>query len=432
MTVAKIEGFETDRVSKGKRIEDIDTVFHLPSICTRMNTTEAFVGLRCEDCAATIDVDARTHRCPECGGPLDPEYEYDAIDVSRETIAARRFESMWRYRELLPFTPDAAISIGEGATQLVEAPTVADELGVERVVIKDEGRNPTGSFVDRGQSLATTAARELGAETVALASTGNGGQSASAYASVGGLESTVFVPSRTGFTNKAMINVHGGEMNVVEGRIGAAIAQFEGELADAEGWHSLQPFWTPYRHEGAKTIYFEIVEQLDWEVPDAVVHPTGTGTGLVGMYKGATEFVDVGVVDERPSFYAAQADGCAPVVRAIEEGREQHDAWQQPDTICGEIEIPDPTGGPRHLEAIRDTEGGAVSTTDEAILEAGVEVAQSVGVEFSPSAAAGTSGAIELANRGAFDEDDTVVIVNRASGNKESDVLRSHLMRKGI
>lgn len=397
-----------------------------------MNTTEAFVGLRCEDCATTIDVDAGINRCPECGGALDPEFEYEAIDVSRETFAARRFESMWRYRELLPFTPDEAISIGEGATQLVEAPTLAEGLGVARVVIKDEGRNPTGSFVDRGQSVATTAARESGAGTVALASTGNGGQSASAYASVGGLDSIVFVPSRTGFTNKAMVNVHGGEMNVVEGRIGDAISRFEGELADAEEWHSLQPFRTPYRHEGAKTIYYEIVEQLDWAVPDAIVHPTGTGTGLVGMYKGANEFVDVGLVDERPSFYAAQADGCAPVVRAIEEERDQHDAWQQPDTICGEIEIPDPAGGPRLLEAIRDTEGDAVSTTDEAILEAGVDVAQTVGVEFSPSAAAGASGAIELAERGAFDEDDTVVIVNRASGNKESDVLRSHLMRKGI
>ncbi|MFW5918813.1 MAG: threonine synthase [Halanaeroarchaeum sp.] len=397
-----------------------------------METTDAFVGLRCEDCAATVDAESATHRCPKCGGPLDPVYEYDAIDVSREAIASRRFESMWRYREFLPFASDAAVSIDEGATPLVEAPTLAAELGVERVLIKDDGRNPTGSFVDRGQSLAATAAREHGAETVALASTGNGGQSASAYASVAGLDSEVFVPSRTGFTNKAMVNVHGGEMNVVEGRIGDAIASYEGEFADADGWYSLQPFATPYRHEGAKTLYFEIVEQLDWTVPDAIVHPTGTGAGLVGMYKGANEFVDVGLVDDRPSFYAAQAEGCAPVVRAIEEGRDRLEAWQQPDTICGEIEIPNPQAGGRLLAPLRDTDGGAVSTTDEDILEAGVDVAQTVGVELSPSAAAGPSGARELARRGAFDPEDTVVIVNRASGNKESDVLRSHLMRKGI
>ncbi|UWG47461.1 Threonine synthase and cysteate synthase [Halanaeroarchaeum sp. HSR-CO] len=397
-----------------------------------MNTTEAFVGLTCRDCGASVDAETGAHRCPECGGALDPTYDYERLNLARETFGDRRFESMWRYEELLPFDGDAAVTAGEGATQLVAAPSLAETMGVGHVLIKDEGRNPTGTVADRGLSVAVTAASQHGAETIALATTGNSGQSASAYASVAGLDSEVFVPSRTGFTNKAMINVHGGEMSVVEGRIGDAIANFEDEYGRNEEWYPARPFQTPYRHEGKKTLLYEIVEQLGWTVPDAVVYPTGEGAALVGAYKGASELHDLGLTDDVPALYAAQAEGCAPIVRAIEENRSIPEPWQQPDTICGGIEIPDPRAGEWLLEAIRETDGGAVSTDDEAILDAGIEIAQSVGLELSPSAAASVSGALELAERGAFDEGDTVVLVNTAAGNKESDVLRSHLMRKGI
>ncbi|MFW6003769.1 MAG: threonine synthase [Halanaeroarchaeum sp.] len=397
-----------------------------------MDTTEAFVGLTCRDCGVSVDAETGTHRCPECDGALDPTYDYETLDLARETFTDRRFESLWRYAELLPFTAETAVSAGEGGTQLVEAPSLAETMGVARVLIKDEGRNPTGTVADRGSSLAVTAASQHGAETVALPTTGNSGQSASAYASVAGLDSEVFVPSRTGFTNKAMINVHGGEMSVVEGRIGDATAKFEDELTQNEEWYPVRPFQTPYRHEGAKTLLYEIVEQLNWTVPDAIVYPTGEGASLVGGYKGATELRDLGLTDQVPALYAAQAEGCAPIVRAIEEDRAAHEPWQQPDTICGDIEIPDPGAGEWLLEAIRETDGDAVSTDDEAILDGAVEVAQSVGLELSPSAGASVSGAIELAGRGTLGEDDTVVLVNTAAGNKESDVLRSHLMRKGI
>ncbi|MFB6125620.1 MAG: threonine synthase [Halanaeroarchaeum sp.] len=397
-----------------------------------MDTTDAFVGLTCRDCGETVDAETGTHRCPDCGGILDPAYDYDAIDVDRETFASRRFDTMWRYEELLPFRREAAVSMDEGATQLVEAPTLAEEMGVGRVLIKDEGRNPTGSFKDRGQTVAMTAATQHGASEVALASAGNAGQSASAYAGRAALDSHVFLPSRAGFTNKAMVNVHGGDLTVVEGRIGDAGAEYEAAMADHEEWYSVQTFQTPYRHEGKKTMYYEIAEQLGWAVPDAVVYPTGGGVGLVGMYKAATEFDDLGLTDGLPGFYAAQAEGCAPIVRADEEGRSVHEAWQQPDTICGGIEIPDPGASEWILEAIHETDGGSVATSDEDILEAGVVLAQEAGLEVAPTAAAAASGAWALAERGEFGEDDTVVVVATATGNKEADVLRSHLMRKGI
>ena len=397
-----------------------------------METTPAFEGLRCVDCEEAFDAEAATHRCPDCGGILDPTYDYDQIELTREELESRRFESMWRYEELLPFTREAAVSMHEGATPLVECPNLADELGVERVLMKDEGQNPTGTFKDRGQTLAVTAATQHGASDVALNSAGNAGQAAAAYAGRAGLDSHVFLPSRAGFTNKAMVNVHGGDMTIVEGRIGDAGAAYADAMDEHDDWYSVKTFQTPYRHEGKKTMLYEIVEQLDWEVPDRVVYPTGGGVGLVGMHKGAEEFRNLGLTDDLPAMYAAQAEGCAPVVRAFEEGRDAHEQWDTPDTICGGIEIPDPGASPLILDALRESDGGAVATSDADILDAAVLVAQHEGLEMGATAAAAASGAWELAQQDEFGADDTVVIMNTGTANKDADVVRSHLMGKGL
>ncbi|WP_232701164.1 threonine synthase [Halobacterium wangiae] len=397
-----------------------------------METTPAFEGLTCVDCEETFDPETATHRCPDCGGILDPTYDYAAIDVTREDFESRRFDSMWRYEELLPFTRESAVSMDEGATALVDCPKLADEMGVGRVLIKDEGRNPTGTFKDRGQTVAMTAAAQHGASDVALASAGNAGQSAAAYAGRAGIDSHVFLPSRAGFTNKAMVNVHGGDMTIVEGRIGDAGAAYADAMDDNDDWYSVKTFVTPYRHEGKKTMLYEVVEQLDWEVPDHVVYPTGGGVGLVGMHKAAEEFRDLGLTDNLPAMYAAQAEGCAPVVRAFQEGRDVHEPWDTPDTICGGIEIPDPGASPWILDALRESDGGAVATSDSAILDAAVLVAQHEGLEMGATCAAAASGASALADDGAFGPDDTVVIMNTGTGNKDADVVRSHLMSKGI
>lgn len=396
-----------------------------------MATTDAFAGLECVDCGAIVDA-AESHRCPDCGGSLDPTYDYDAIDLDRETLAARPFDSQWRYAELLPFDRESAVTTNEGATPLVDCPELADELGVERVYIKDEGRNPTGSSTDRGASVAVTAATRDGATDVALPSPGNSGQAVAAYAARAGLDSHAYLPSRSGFTNKAMVNVHGGDMNVVGGRYGDAAGAFEEGLDEHDDWYSLRAVDTPYRHEGAKTMAYEIAEQLEWEVPDVIAYPTGAGTGLVGLAKGARELRELDLLDELPALYAAQASGCAPIVEAFDDDRAEHEPVEHPDTICGELEIPDPAASPRVLDAIRETGGGAVATDDPDILESAVQVAKSTGLELIPSAAAAASGVWELAERGEFDGDETVVIVNTGSGNKEADVLRSHLMSQGV
>ena len=397
-----------------------------------MHTSAAFTGLDCTGCGERLAAETATHRCPDCGEVLDPTYDFDALSVSRAELSERPFDGIARYAEFLPFPADTLVSMAEGTTPLVEAPTLAAEMGVERVLIKDEGRNPTGSFKDRGAALAVTAAVEHGADTVALPTAGNAGQAASAYAARAGLESQVFVPTRATFGNKAMVNVHGGDMTVVEGRLGDAGAAFRDAMAD-EDWYSVATFETPYRHEGKKTMFYEIAEQCAWDSPDHVVYPTGGGVGLVGMAKAARELQELGWIEEGPAFHAAQAEGCAPIVTAWEDDEDGVEAWERPDTICGGIEVADPgSGGRLVLEAVRESGGTAVATDDKEILGAAVDVAQSVGVEMGATCGAAASGARALAERGTFAEDDTVVLINTATGNKEADVLRSHLMSQGI
>ena len=384
----------------------------------------------CTDCGATV-ADGDATRCPDCGGTLDASYDYGEVDLDRATLEDRA--GGWKHRELLPLVPDG---MGEGATPLVAAPRLADELGVARVLIKNEAHNPTGTVTDRGLALVAAAAARREADTLALPTTGDGGQSAAAYAARAGLLSRVFVPSRTNFVNKAMINVHGGDMRVVEGRYGDAREAYEAErdelpAADEEEWFPAGAFDSPFRHEGAKPIYYEVVEQLDWTVPDAVVSPVGHGAVVSGLWKAAREFADLGVVEGTPRMYAAQPDGCAPVVEAVESGGDP-EPWAVPDTVVGSLEIPDPEGGLPAAEAVRASGGDAVAVDDQDLLDSAATVAQHEGLEVSVACGAAAAGAWDLLERDAFDADDTVVLVNTGTGNKDADLVRSRLMGRGM
>lgn len=396
-----------------------------------METTPGFSGLSCRACGTTVTEELGSGRCPDCGGFLDATYSLDALDLEQESLSGSAPGSMWQFDALLPFRASDAITMGEGATPLVDTPSLASSMGVERVLIKDEGRNPTGTIADRGMSLATTAARSLGAESIGLASTGNGGQSAAAYAARAGLKAHLFLPARSGFVHKAMGNVHGAEQTVVDGRIEEASAAFDAEFGDSE---TVVPVGaeTWFRREGAKTAMLEIIAALDWAVPDAVVHPTGSGAGLLGLYTGARQLRSLGFIDEIPAFYAAQSTGCAPITEAYSDGRDRPDVWAVPDTICGGIEIPDPPDGSAVLEAIRESGGGAVASSDESILDAAVAVSQQEGIELDAASGAAASGAWDLAEREVFEADATVVVLNTGAGAKDDDVLRNHLVRKGV
>jgi len=389
-----------------------------------MPTTEAFRGL---GCAATGDrYDATATGESDAGARLEADYDYDAVGWPEGLPSTPR--SMWRYGDLLAF--EEPVTAGEGGTPLVDAAPLASEAGVGTLSIKDESRNPTGTILDRGLSAAVTAAREAGADLVALATPGNAGQSAASYAGLAELRSYAFVPSRAPFSNKAMVNVHGGEMRVAGGRYPDAEAALHQDLKSE--WYPLQEFDNPHRHDGLKTVAFEVAESLSWTVPDAVVVPAGTGEVVAGVVKGFRELREVGVVDALPPVYAVQPSGCAPLVAANDRGDDAHEPWESPDTIVGELEIPDPNGGRAALAAVAETDGGFVAVDDDDALGSAVVGAQRAGVEVGAAGGVALAAVEELASRGSVDADDHVVAVNTESGTKTADVLRSHLMGKGV
>ncbi|MWV65171.1 pyridoxal-phosphate dependent enzyme [Halorubrum sp. JWXQ-INN 858] len=419
-----------------------------------METTETFRGLESR-ASGRVHETADPHEVPDGGRYLDPTYDYDAVDADallappsageRGNTAATASagatgspptpgRGQWRFDALLPFPADAAISAGEGATPLVPTERLADELDVAAVYVKDEARNPTGTVLDRGLSVAVTAVAGAAAagrdvEPLVCASPGNAGQSMAAYAGRADLRSYAFVPSRCAFSNKAMTNVHGGEMRVVGGRYPEAAAAVDEQLAT--DYTSLDEFTTPYRHDGIKTLAFELVADLG-EAPDVVVVPTGSGEVLAGVYKGFTELDRLGAIAEMPRLVAAQPEGCAPIAAAVERGLDEPEPWSTPDTICGELEIPDPAGGVPAVEAVRESGGTAVTATDDAILASAVAVAQNEVLEMGTAGGAAPAGAWTAAEEGFFDGDETVVLLNTEAGLKTPDVLRSHLMGKGI
>jgi len=397
-----------------------------------MEQTPAFAGLGCTDCGSAAPFDA-ADGCPACGGRLEPTYEYDAVDPDDLFGSAAAGVGHWRFDALLPFPRTAAITAAEGSTPLVAADSLTDELGVGAVYIKDEGRNPTGTVYDRGMSLAMTALAGHddpdSLEPLALASTGNSGQSAAAYAGRLGLRSYSFVPSRTAFSNKAMINVHGGEMRVVGGRYPDAARAVDDQLAT--DYYSLQEFATPYRHEGAKTVAFELYADLG-ALPDAVFVPTSTGELVAGIATGFEELVEIGATESTPTIVAAQPTSCGPIAAAFERGLDDPEPWAHPDTIIGELEVPDPAGGAEAVDALRRLDGDAVTVDDSDSLESATTIAQHEIIEMGAAGGAAAAGAWNWHEAGEFTGDETVVLLNTDSGVKSPDVLRSHLMGQGV
>ena len=393
-----------------------------------MDPSAALSGLRCTDCDRRLDATGDARACPDCGGPLVATYEYDAVSPARTAVGGD-FLAESGLSALLGVPESARPELGQGETPLIDAPALAEELGVGHVACKDEGQNPTGGLVDRELALAVGAAAAAGATTVALPTMGNAGQAAAAAAARTGLDSHSFVPSRTPFVNKAMINVHGGDMTVVEGRYRDAVAAYREAAAD-ESWYPVGPFETPHRQEGVKPFAYELAAARDWSSPDWVVVPTGQVTPLVGIDRGFRDLEALGLVESRPRLVAAQAAGCAPLASAVEAGADDPAAVEHPDTVVGPLEIPDPAGGRIALEALAESDGTAIAVEDPEIL-AGAQTLAEAGLPASVTAGAGLAAARVLAEQNAFAADEAVVLVNPVAGSKEADLLRSHLMSQG-
>ncbi|MFC7027699.1 pyridoxal-phosphate dependent enzyme [Halomicroarcula sp. GCM10025324] len=386
-----------------------------------METTAAFRGLRCTECGERTEPE--TDRCPACNGLLVADYDVPAL----EPADLPHVRGPGRYEPLRPFSEAVTVGLDEGATPLVSVPELAAELDVAAVYVKDEGRNPTGSLADRKLSLAVTAATQRGAERVATPSTGNGAQANAAYAARAGVDSTGFVPSRCPFLNKAMVNVHGGDMRVVEGRYQDAADAFQ--EAD-DDWTPVAP-GDPFRIEGAASVAFEVLEDLAWTAPDAVVQPTGHGETLVGLQQGFDAATESGLAEDAPRLYAAQPATADAVAEAWAQGQSEPARIEHPDTIVGPLEVPNPAAGEAALGAIGASDGGAVSVEDEETLRGAVDCCE-LGPEVGATGGTAVGAARTLSARGAFDADDVVVLVNPVAGSKEADLLRSHLMSRGL
>ena len=353
------------------------------------------------------------------GKPLFARYDLEAIrpTFTPEAVKCRR-STLWRYEEVLPVRdPKAQISLGEGWTPLIDAPRTAGRLGVRRVWIKEEGQNPTGSFKDRGLCLAVSRALELGAKELAIPSAGNAGSAAAAYGAAAGLPVHVVVPSDTPVPILAEIAALGADLQLLDGLI-SDCGKVVRKGVEEHGWFDLSTLKEPYRVEGKKTMGYELFEQLG-HLPDAIVYPTGGGTGLIGMWKAFDEMERLGWIgSKRPKMFTVQASGCAPMVRAWETGAEFAETWEGAATYASGLRVPGAVGDFLILRALRESGGGAVAVSDMTMAEWVSKLGADTGIFAAPEGGA-TAAAVEiLMGMGLIEGDDEVVLFNTGSGLK--------------
>ena len=381
--------------------------------------------LECARCGHRHDADRLANLC-DCGGPLLARYDLGsvgrAIDPGKLTRRADR--SLWRYRELLPVRdPRQVVSLGEGGTPLLPMARLGAAYGVPHLYMKDEGLNPTGTFKARGATTGISRAKELGATSIAMPTNGNAGGAWAAYGAKAGLEVTLCMP------------VDAPRLAVVEAEVAnARIALVRGQISDAgaiisreaprHGWFETATLKEPYRIEGKKTMGYEILEDLDWTLPDAIVYPTGGGVGIIGIFKALREMQAMGWIEgELPRLFAVQAAGCAPIVAAYEAGDDTAQPWPDPETVAQGIRVPSALGDFLVLEAVRETGGTCLAVTDEAILSALRETGRAEGALICPEGAAAVAAVPVLLAEERIRPEDKVVILNTGTGLKYPGVV---------
>src|SRR5687768_8689125 len=332
---------------------------------------------------------------------------------------------MWRYRELMPlFDGESPITLGEGWTPLIHARRIGAALGLERLFVKDESLNPTNSFKARGLAAAVTKAALLGARVLSVPSAGNAANALAAYAAAAGIPAKVFMPRdvKVPFIREA--ELYGAEVTLVDGLITDA-GRIAGEAGKPLGWYDVPTPKEPYRIEGKKTMAYELGEQLDWRLPDWIIYPTGGGTGMVGMWKAFDELERIGWLapQRRPRMISVQAEHCAPIVRAFEQGAERSDPWVGARTIADGLRVPKAVGDFLVLRAVRESGGTALAVTDAAMVAAMRELGSREGISAAPEGGASLQALKRLVADGQVGADDTVVLFNTGGALKYLDVL---------
>lgn len=369
--------------------------------------------LECGACGAGEVAVPRASICPECGKPLLARYAAERDPVALTRSWSGRPRGMWRFRELLPLRPgEEPVSLGEGDTPLVSMPRLGEELEL-RLVLKDEGRNPTGSFKDRGLSAAVTRAARDGVERFVIPSAGNAGAALSAYAARAGVPARVYLPADTPGGVRSRIRRYGAEMEEVEGLI-TDCGERASVHAEETGAFDVSTLREPYRLEGKKTMMLEIAEALGWRAPDAIVYPTGGGTGLIASWKVLGELSEVGILESSTRMYAVQSEGCAPMVRAWREGRDEADPWEDARTDAWGLRVPSALGDFLILRALRESGGGAVAVPDSEMHAAAREIGRREGVDAAVEGGATLAAARRLREAGELRAGETVVLFNTA------------------
>lgn len=360
------------------------------------------------------------HGLSEAGKPLLVRYDLEALGkaVSKQDLQARRPE-FWRYREFLPVRKsENVVRLGELMTPVLPATKLQQELACGEILIKDEGRLPTGSFKARGLALAVAMAKELGVTRMAMPTNGNAGAALAAYCSRAGIETFVFCPEDTPKVNIEEIAFQGAKTFLANGYINDC-GKIVGEGKDAMNWFDTSTLKEPYRIEGKKTMGLELAEQMNWTVPDVILYPTGGGTGLIGMWKAFAELEAIGWIDsKRPRMVAVQAEGCAPIVKAYDEGERHAEPWQNAATIASGIRVPAAVGDFLILDAVRESGGFATAVSDEAINEAHKECAVKEGILLCPEGAATLAALKQELNSGRIKANEQVMLFNCATGLK--------------
>jgi threonine synthase len=372
--------------------------------------------LACSACDRQERGDTLASTCGSCGQPFLVEYPGNAL--SRETLLPRW--DMWRYAPLLPLQDaEIPVSLGEGATPLIDAPQLARIAGVRKVWVKEEGLNPTGSFKARGMSAAVTRAKGFGVKGLVVPTAGNAGAAMAAYASAAGIPARVFAPRETPANILRTIQLFGAELVLVDGHIGDA-GKMARAFAAESGFFDVSTLREPYRIEGKKTMGLELAEQLGWHhLPSHIIYPTGGGTGLIGMWKVFKELLQLGWLPADaplPKMIVAQAEGCAPIVRAFAAGADRAVSWENPRTHAAGLRVPGPLGDRLILRAVRESGGDAVAVSEEAIRAATDRVATATGIDAAPEGGCAFAVLQTMTHDGRIPGDAEVVVFNTGSG----------------
>ncbi len=378
------------------------------------------ISFECSRCGERFPPQAIPTICPKDGGPLYVRYDLSEIrrNTSRDAITAGP-KSMWRYAAVLP---DAEpVTLGEGFTPMLSSRKYAGLL------IKDEGLNPTGSFKARGMSAAIAMARHYGLKKLAAPSAGNAGGALAAYAAAAGLEAYVFMPKDVPIANRLEVEASGAHLTLVDGLI-SDCGRMVAERKEEEGWFDVSTLKEPFRVEGKKTMGYEVAEQMGWDLPDAILYPTGGGVGLIGMWKAFEEMEELGWIDKRkwPKMICVQSDGCAPIPKALHEGKAVSEMWPDAHTLAAGLRVPKAYGDFIILDIVRKSSGTAIAVSDDEIMDGVKELASVEGIFACPEGGAALAAYKQLLQAGFLTNSDRVVLFNTGSGYKYLDVFAKY------